>query len=199
MFLAFAVTYFLYVVFNIGYSQGYPCIYPRLYDRVESISRFKTNAISNVAYYTNNWKNLNNLVSSRYSNKIMICLISLKMICIILYMAFLQLINKSVRKIDNKTYEVSYVIEGRLYKMIVSPKRGPPPIRHVFDENDNFITDKIIPYIGPHHDWHGVTLTPKFFQCKSLTFHTNKGTEHSYEDIIPTIKQIENEFQVHIQ
>ena len=90
--------------------------------------------------------------------------------------------NTSVRKLDKKTYEISYVIDRKLYKMIVTPKRGPAPIIQVSDENSTDITDYILPYMGPEYDWHGKLFTPKFFQRKSLTFELMNGEEFTYEE-----------------
>jgi hypothetical protein len=74
------------------------------------------------------WKSLKSLVSTQHKSKIIINLISFNMVLKSLYLSFIQYINNSVIKIDKNKYEVSYIINGKLYKMIVSPSRGPMPI-----------------------------------------------------------------------
>lgn len=128
----------------------------------------------------NKWRNLNMEIASRERNNVKVLLISTKLILNTFYIAFLQYINTSIRKLDRKTYEVSYVIEGKLYKMIVIPKRGPAPVLQIFDENYNDITQYVLPYMGPQYDWHGKKFTPLFFGHNCLTFELGDGTEYTY-------------------
>jgi hypothetical protein len=95
---------------------------------------------------------------------------------------FKQLLNGNVKKLDNKTFEVSYVIHGHLYKMIVIPKRGPNDYVLITDENKIDVSDIIIPYMGPRYDFHRHPFTPKFFKTKTLTFHNVNGAESTFED-----------------
>ena len=61
--------------------------------------------------------------------------------------------SQNVQKIGKNLYEVEYKIKGKQYKMMVSPKRGPPKIVSIFDKDGNDITDCIMPYLGPNYDW----------------------------------------------
>ena len=88
--------------------------------------------------------------------------------------------NNSVTKFNNKTYEVSYVINGKLYKMLVVPKRGPLPVLQISDESQNDVTDHILPYMGSRYDWYGENLNPKYFGYKSLTFELSDGNEYTF-------------------
>jgi hypothetical protein len=126
--------------------------------------------------------NLTNLVSKTEKSKHRIFLVSIKLVLHTIYVSFLQYINNSVRKLDRRTYEISYVIEGRLYRMIVRPRRGPSPILQIINENDEDLTDRVLPYMGPQYDWHGNSFQPKFFNCKKLTFELADGTEHTYAE-----------------
>ena len=130
----------------------------------------------------NKWVSLNIQIASKERNKIKVLLVSTKIILNALYISFLQYMNNSIRKIDHKTYELSYVIEGKLYKMIVIPKRGPAPILQIFDEKSNDITYFVLPYMGPQYDWHGKKFTPRFFGHESLTFELGDGTEYTYKN-----------------
>ena len=128
------------------------------------------------------WQSLNDLVATTETDQVRIVKISLQMVIQAWYIAFLQYMNTAVRKIDRKTYEVTYVVDGKMYKMLVKPKRGPAPILQVSDDDENDVTDQILPYMGPQYDWHGHKFTPEFFGHKSLTFELMDGSEHTYEE-----------------
>lgn len=128
------------------------------------------------------WRSLNKVTAqtNKNKNKLSVQLISAKMVLSAIYISMLQYMNASVRKYDRKVYEISYTLNGRLYKMLVKPKRGPIPILQISDDEQNDVTDFILPYMGPQYDWHGNTYNPKFFGHKSLTFELSDGTEHTY-------------------
>ncbi len=128
----------------------------------------------------NRWKNLNQLVSTTESSKMRIFCISMQMILQTLYIAFLQYMNTTVRKLDRKTYEVRYVIDGKIYNMIVKPTRGPAPVLQISNDKQNDVTDQVLPYMGPQYDWHHTRISPEFFGHNSLTFELMDGTEHTY-------------------
>jgi len=135
------------------------------------------------------WKKLTNLVATTEKNSICVFFVSSKIIFYALYIAFLQYMNSTVRRIDRKTYEVTYVINGKIYKMNVKPKAGPSPIVRVSDELNNDVTSKILPYIGPEYNWHENKFTPVFFGFHSLTFLLSNGTIKKYNDttILPGV------------
>ncbi len=127
------------------------------------------------------WRSLNQLVSTTERNNVRIVWISFKMVMHTMYIAFLQYMNTSVYKLDRKTFELSYVINGKLYKMVVIQKRGPTPVLQVSNDLQTDVTDQVLPYMGPQHDWHGTRFSPEFFGHQSLTFELSDGTEHTYE------------------
>ena len=126
------------------------------------------------------WCNLNKLVSSTESSAWRIIWISMKLIIFSLYISFLQKINKTVKQIDRKTYEISYVINGTLYKLISQVRFGPIPILQIIDDEENDITENVLPYMGPAYNWHGSKISPDFFGHKTLTFELSDGTEYTY-------------------
>ena len=98
------------------------------------------------------------------------------------YLEFLQYMNNSVVKINKNTYEVSYIINNKLYKMIVRPERGPKSVTNIFDENDDDITHEIEPYLGPNNDFHGHKFTPKFFCKKRIIIYKSGNEKIIFED-----------------
>ena len=127
------------------------------------------------------WKNLNSLVSTRHSNYFKIVINSFWILSKSLYIQTVQYMDTTVKQIDAKNYEITYVINGKLYKMIITPIRGPAPLLQVRDEKDDDITEKILPYLGPRHDWHGCKFTPKNFGYEKITFELADGTNKSFK------------------
>ena len=123
---------------------------------------------------------LYDLVSIRKVSRAMIVWICFKIIARSFYLNFIQYMNDSVVQLDKNTYEISYVLKGQLYKMLVKPLKGPAMILQVSDENLNDLTDIVLPYMGPKGDWHGFHLSPTFFRCNSLTFEFADGTEKTF-------------------
>jgi len=128
------------------------------------------------------WKLLNNMVSKKYDSRFLITIVSLYMIFKRLYLYFIQYMNNSVVKIDKNSYEVSYVINNKIHKMIVKPSRGPRTILKVLDEEETDITDEIEPFFGPNHDFHKQNITPKFFNKQKIIFHKYNGDKDIFED-----------------
>lgn len=153
----------IFFVFSIG-----------LLIKIDGINIFKKNY--------GRWKNLNGLVSTRNNNSLSVTWISVQMILQACYINFLQHMNSTVIKIGPNTYEVTYVINGRMYKSVVKPQRGPPPVLQISNEKQEDVTDKVLPYMGPTYNWHGNIFTPKFFDYKTLTFELSDGTEHTYDE-----------------
>ena len=126
------------------------------------------------------WNSLNKLVSTRYKNKMLVIWISIKLICESLYINLLQYLNKSLVKIDKNNYELTYVINGKLYRNRVKIKRGPNPIIQIIDESSEDVTDIVSPYMGPQYNWHGNNLTPSILGYKTLIFEMSDSTEKIY-------------------
>lgn len=93
-----------------------------------------------------------------------------------------QLFNGNVKKLDSKTFEISYVIHGHLYKMIAVPKRGPNNYVLITNEDGVDVSDTIVPYMGPRYDFHRHPFTPRFFGYKSLVFHSVNGDESNFDE-----------------
>jgi hypothetical protein len=102
--------------------------------------------------------------------------IGIKTIFTYFYISFLQYVNSTVKQIGKNTYEITYIINGNTYKMIVSPLKGPSPVLQIIDHNLNDVTDEILPYLGPERNWHGKPISLDFFNKESLTFEMADGT-----------------------
>lgn len=121
------------------------------------------------------WKSLKDLVSTQHKSRMIINLISFSMVLKSFYLSFIQYMNNSIIKVGKNKYELTYIINGKMYKILVKPARGPVPILCVTDKNNNDITEKIIPYLGPNNDWHNEKYYPDFFNEEVLTFELLNG------------------------
>ena len=130
----------------------------------------------------NKLKRLYNLVSTRHTSKFIIVLISIQMLYQSCYQSLVQYLDNSITKIDKNKYELKYIINGKLYKKIITPTRGPSPIICITNENDDDITEIILPYIGPNNDFHNEKFYPNFFGFKKLNFEMSDGTNKSFNN-----------------
>lgn len=142
----------------------------------------------NIIYHTverkyRKWKRINKLVSSHHDSIIDIYSISFKMVLKAMKLALAQYLNDSVKKLDKNTYELQYIINGKLYKMIIIPKKGPSPIIQIRDDNDTDVTEEILPYYGPNYNWHSISIIPQLFKCKSLTFELADGDTKTFSEL----------------
>lgn len=129
------------------------------------------------------WQRLTQLVATRESNIVRIYMISMQMVMSNLYLSLIQYMNNSVKKINSNTYEVSYIVNGHKYKMLVPHKRGCQYVSRISNENGDDVTDIIRPYMGPKHDWHGNIYKPVDFGSAELIFEFVDGKIYTSKKI----------------
>jgi hypothetical protein len=84
--------------------------------------------------------------------------------------------NNTVVKIGRNKFEVTYLISGKVYTMVVIPVRGPSPVLQVINDSEEDVTDKVLPYLGPRYDWHGSLLAfSSAFSSDKLAFNLDSG------------------------
>ena len=118
----------------------------------------------------NKWKTLNAMVSNKYESKLAITCAS----CISYskqYITFLQYLNNTVKRVKKNTYLVTYVIDGKVYKMFVVPTRGPAPVLQISDDEGYDVTRVVLPFMGPNYNWHGIGILQKI--CYTSPSHLN--------------------------
>lgn len=121
-----------------------------------------------------------------YNKNFAVVLIKIFMILLqVLYLSIIQRMYNPVKKINNNEFEVTYVIKGKMYKMVVRPRLGPPPVLQISNENGEDVTDIVLPYMGPRYDWNGRNFSPSFFNCNSLTFEFYDATEITFTQDTP--------------
>ena len=102
------------------------------------------------------------------------------------YISFIQKITKNIQKIDKNSYELSYIINNKLYKLKLKIQKGPSPILQIINNDDDDITYKILPYLGPDYNLNGIKYTPRDFDTQELTYNLINGKTMTFKknDII---------------
>lgn len=114
-------------------------------------------------------------------NKCMIECKSIKLVMKNLLFRLNQYMNGNVKFISRNKIEITYVVNGKTYKLIQTVQRGPNPILKIRD-GEKDVTDKVIPYIGPQGDFHGSELTPNHLDCKELVFEYDFGEMKTFDE-----------------
>jgi len=113
------------------------------------------------------WVSLNSMMASKYKSPTIVKIMSVYMICKFCYLQTLQYLTNTVVKIDKNSYEISYIINGKIYKMVVKPERGPLNYYKILNDKNENIIDEISQYYGPHYK-NQVKLTPSFFKTSHI-------------------------------
>jgi hypothetical protein len=131
-----------------------------------------------VSKYTR-FRELNKLVSTNHENPVTIFFVSLGMIAKMYWMNFVQWTDNSLERLDKNRVVISYIINGKLHKIIVRNKRGPENVQMVLDETSTDVTDEVLPYIGHNDSWE---LSPSFWKKEKLAFHLSTGEIKTFSE-----------------
>jgi hypothetical protein len=123
------------------------------------------------------FQSLQKCVSTQYKNKFTIFYVSLTLICKLLWFNIVKKIDTRIEILDKNKYIYNYMINGKHYKMVLDKRKGPELVYIILDENNNDLTNTILPYLGPKNDWHGSKFTPKFFGANILYFELSNGSK----------------------
>jgi len=110
-----------------------------------------------------------NRLLNKNTNTIDIYIKSSLMISKMLYTSFIQYMTNNIKKINKNTYELSYVLNGKQFKILIKEYKGPKIISYVTDDKDNDISDRFLELFGPSNDFHNTVFTPKSFGSSFLT------------------------------
>lgn len=157
----------LYTIIALSFIGGYFLYSNRNY----MIKKYESGV-----HYTHQFKRINNLVATNHKGRITILIVSIGMVLKMLWIYIIQYFNNSVCSIGNNKYVVTYVIKGKVYKLVVKVNRGPSKILYIYDENNENISRLVQPYLGPEEDFHKCLFSPSFFNKKRLQFELFDGT-----------------------
>lgn len=127
------------------------------------------------------FRRLNSLV--RTTSKEHVFLRSCKLIIQSMIFNFKQTLNHHVKPLDNGTYEITCLIKGKTYKLLVVPHRGPFDVVQITDRLGQDMTEEYLPYIHSHKTQ---KITPHLLKESHLilTFADGTTEEYSGTDII---------------
>lgn len=125
------------------------------------------------------FRELNKLVKTQHENPLTVFIVSVGMVIKMYWMNFIQWADNSLERLDRKTVVISYVINGKLHKILVRHKKGPDNIVLVLDDKGEDVSDTVIPYIGHNDGWN---LAPKFWKKKSLEFKLSTGESKTFRE-----------------
>lgn len=127
------------------------------------------------------FRSLTNMVATKYESVGMILWISVCLITKASWISFLQYLNKSlVMKKGKNIYELTYVINGKIYTIPLRHKRGPNDVLIVTDDDSNDMTTKVGRFLGPAESFHHFPMTPDYFDKDSLIFEMADGREKRF-------------------
>jgi phage anti-repressor protein len=138
--------------------------------------------ISSITNKYKKFQSLNKLVSTQHTSMFSILRISVYILGQAIYYMVINDINRTVKKINKNQYEITYVVAGKVHKLISNIKRGPKKVLQIIDENNEDVTDEIEPYIGPSEDFHKTYVTPLTFKHKKLIFNTSSGNSLIFKE-----------------
>jgi hypothetical protein len=72
-------------------------------------------------------------------------------------------------------YDLIYYDGVNRYVVRFPRVRGPSKIFQITDDQNTDVTDKIKEYLGPSHNFHGISTSPALLGYKSLTFEMIDG------------------------
>lgn len=127
------------------------------------------------------FQDLNTLVRTTKKTNLRSFLISCKMVVQLFWVNILHTINNSIEYPDKHRFVLTYVADGRLYKMASARRKGPPLVLLVLDENGEDVSDLVIPFLGPERNWHKNSFTPNFWGKKRLVFELSDGRAETFE------------------
>ena len=127
------------------------------------------------------WVSLNSMMATKYKSSAMIKIMSVYMIFKFVYLQTLQYLTTTVVKIDKNNYEITYIINGKIYKMVVRPERGPLNYYKILNDKNENIVEEVSQYYGPHYK-NQVKLKPSFFKTSNIRLVLFDDSEKVFEE-----------------
>lgn len=85
-------------------------------------------------------------------------------------------------KFNDKHLKVPYEYKDGKYFFLLKVPKGIMPIDIIKDENENDVTDEVLPYLGPNLDCHGNDIYPSDFGLKKIYIKNINEKEYTFEE-----------------
>jgi len=97
-----------------------------------------------------------------------------------------QLITNKVAKyfvhVDKNYYIVHYPFGVNWYKIIIPRHRKPCKITSITDSSGLDISKDIFEYMGPSHNFHGITVSPQILGYETIIFEYINGDKKEFSN-----------------
>jgi hypothetical protein len=145
-------------------------------------------AMAGIGYYYrkdieksyNDFRDLNSLVETRGGGTWHVLRVSVEMVFKKWWYELVHWMDNSIHHIDKHRSILTYHLNGRLYKIVLDHRKGPALVLLVTDENEEDVTDIVVPFLGPKRDWHKREFTPEFWGRKQLSFDLSTGENKTF-------------------
>jgi len=107
------------------------------------------------------------------------CKNKLKGLPTMLYQLFLEKITHLLVEKHSTHFVLRYPYQGKIYKLVVPIRRGPCKIDSIHT-GDIEITSELESYLGPYHNFHGVSITPKILGYSHIKIVYKNGESVDY-------------------
>lgn len=139
----------LHFIYGLGFGLGVGSFFTyHIYKNI-SVEDVKSihNALEQIHCHSTIFTNITKYLPKGYISWIE----TFKFYCEQIYIRIEQSIQKNCVKVGKNVYQISYVIDNRLYKILVSPIRGPHDINEVkavtTDDNEVEITNDFLSFM----------------------------------------------------
>jgi hypothetical protein len=98
------------------------------------------------------------------------------------YKMVLQTLRGTLKSIGRNKHEVCYYIGMRRYKLHLNTRSLPSTVIQITDENEDNVTEDVMEYMGPRHDFHNIKYSPSDLGYQSLDFYMIDGETKTFSE-----------------
>jgi hypothetical protein len=107
---------------------------------------------------------------------------TMKLVFNMMCCTFIQKLNNRLVAVDTSgKFVLTYVVNGRMYRMLIKPPKGPCPVLQIINDVEEDVTDTVRPFMGPKYDWYGEKPPLDVLGYSSLTLINCDGEEQTFE------------------
>ena len=130
----------------------------------------------------NRYKMLSVLCNGTGRSKSSLIFAAMKLMFNLMCCTFIQKLNNRLVAVDpSGKFVLTYVIKGRMYRMLIEPPKGPCPVLQIINDSEEDVTDIVRPFMGPKYDWYGEKPPLIDMGYSSLTIINGEGEEQTFK------------------
>jgi hypothetical protein len=129
-----------------------------------------------------NFQQLNKIVKKNHKGVGKVLCMAIEIIYKKCWFKFSHWINNTIERYDKNTSILTYYLDGRIYKIVLDHRKGPPLVLLVTDGDGEDVTTTVVPFLGPKRDWHKREFTPYFWEKSLLSFELSNGENKTFKN-----------------